>query len=69
MKAFDAEALRAAGLEREEGQDLWLFTSEGKIREALEGVGLVEPEAVHGPQRGLPAAPPQVRANLKGCWM
>jgi|GEM_PF-4184203 len=38
---------------REEGQYLWLFTSEGEIREALEGVGLVEPEAVHGPLRGL----------------
>jgi hypothetical protein len=58
-KAFDAEALRKAAMEREEGQDSWLFTSEGEIREALEGVGLVEPEAVHGPQRGLPAAPPR----------
>lgn len=38
-KAFDAEALRAASLEREEGQDLWLFTSEGEMRGALSALG------------------------------
>lgn len=47
-KAFDVGALREGAAERKEGQDLWLFTSEGEIRKALEGVGLVEPETGYG---------------------
>ena len=34
-KAFDAFALEEAAMEREEGEDLWLFTGEGEIAEAL----------------------------------
>ena len=47
-KAFDVGALREGAAERKEGQDLWLFTSEGEIRKALEGMGLVEPETGYG---------------------
>ena len=47
-KVLDVEALREAAAERKEGHDLWLFTSEGEIRKALEGMGLVEPETGYG---------------------
>lgn len=39
-KEFDAGALCEAAMEREEGEDLWLFTSEGEIGEAVEAAGL-----------------------------
>ncbi len=51
---FDAGALHAAGMEREEGEDLWLFTSEGEIGEAVGAVGI---EASGIPGLALAAAP------------
>lgn len=38
-EAVRRRALRKAALEREEGRDLWLFTSEGEIAEALKMTG------------------------------
>ena len=37
-KPFGRSALRDAALERREGDDFWLFTSEDEIREALEAL-------------------------------
>lgn len=35
-KAFDALAVEEAAMAREEGEDLWLFTSEGENRKSME---------------------------------
>ena len=53
-KEFDAGALCEAAMEREEGEDLWLFTSEGEIGEAVGAVGI---EASGIPGLALAAAP------------
>ena len=52
-KEFDAGALRAAAMEREEGEDLWLFTSEGEIGEALGGCGPGRRHGLNRPKRSI----------------
>lgn len=47
-KPFDADALRDAAKERAEGEDLWLFTSEEEIGEALTALGLAKPDDASG---------------------
>jgi len=42
-KAFAPYETHLAATKREEGDDLWLFTSEEEIREAIVAAGLVEP--------------------------
>jgi len=53
-KGFDRYALEEAVKGRAEGDDLWLFTSEGEIREALRATGIVLPAADGGYCRWTP---------------
>ena len=55
-------AARGGGGGREEGEDMWMFTGEGEIGEALEAVGIRKPI----PAPGGPAAGTTISRELAG---